>query len=518
MARARADAERTAAAARQAADASATALKEARRRIDALEQERTTLVLARDIAETQLDGEIQHRNKIAAELQAAREKAGADAESMELHAAAALDRVRSVLQRLTKATTAQEVVDRALELLGEQFSRAALFAVGRQGLTVWGSQGFDPPLPNRKAVPPGTGNSPLMRAALDALTRAELGAKPVTAIAKDDETLLGLTGEAMSYAVALPIVGKEQSALILYAEEAARTSSAEAAVAGRTAEIIGDHLAHRLRTRRPAAAAAQPTHAPARQAPRVKFEESAKIAIDGEPSRLVDLSVLGAQVVTPHAIRPDGFVRLLMPSDRGSLSCEARVVWVSSNRGRKATAPCTAPASSSRKSTRPPSTPFAASTASPRRSSSTRALRGPKDNGQSKGHSLRSDSRSGRYQRGRRRRLRLASGGPHHGLRGRPSRFNQKLLHLVLKLHQRTEVMEGVGAQIAVSAHDQRDPSSMFAVVEHQALATPLIARRQHTRCIGRRQSRLKVDHARPPEIVRSRAWSGRRAHGRAKV
>jgi hypothetical protein len=245
--RARGDAERAAAAARQAADSSATALKEARRRIEALEQERTTLVLARDIAEAQLEGEIHHRNKIAAELHAAREKAGDDAEAMELHAAGALDRVRSALQRLTKATTGQDVVEGALELLAEQFSRAALFAVGRQGLTVWGSHGFDPPLPNRKAVPPGVGNSPLMRAALDALTRAEIDVKPATVLAGKDKTPLGLTGEPISYAIAMPIVGKEQSALILYAENTARTSAAEAALAGKTAEIIGDHLAHRLR-------------------------------------------------------------------------------------------------------------------------------------------------------------------------------------------------------------------------------------------------------------------------------
>ena len=53
--------------------------------------------------------------------------------------------------------------------------------------------------------------------------------------------------------------------------------------------------------------------------------------------------------------------------------------------------------------------------------------------------------------------------------------------------------MERVRTEIAVSAHDQREPSGMFAVVEHQALATPLIARWLHTLCIGR--SSLAVSH-----------------------
>jgi hypothetical protein len=190
--------------------------------------------------------------------------------------------------------------------------------VGRNGLTVWGSHGFAPPLPHRKTIPPGAENAPLARAARDAA--------PASAIVTDDATPMGLNGDPIGFAIALPILGREQSPLILYAENTSQMSAADAAVAERIAEIVGDHLAVRLRTRRPASAEAP--HAPPRQAPRVKFQESTRIAIDGEPSRLIDLSVLGAQVLTPHAIQPDGFVRLLIPSDRGSLSCEARVVWV----------------------------------------------------------------------------------------------------------------------------------------------------------------------------------------------
>jgi hypothetical protein len=308
IARGRADAEREAAAARQAAEAHGTALKEAHRRIEALEQERTTLALARDIAEAQLEGEL-------------RQKGRTDADAMHRHAAAALGRIRSALRRLMKSTSGQEVVDGALEMLAEPFTRVALFAVGRQGLTVWGSHGFDPPLPHRKAVPPAGADSPLMRAAADA--------SPATAMAGDDETPLGLNGEPVGFAIALPITGKDQSPLVLYGEATARMSPAEAAVAEAMAEIMADYLGHRLRARRSAAASAAPAvYNRARQAPRVKCQESVKVAIDGEPSRLVDLSVHGAQVVTPHAVRPDGVVELLIPGDRSSLSCEARVVWV----------------------------------------------------------------------------------------------------------------------------------------------------------------------------------------------
>src|SRR5439155_9939974 len=97
------DAERSPAAARDEAAIGAASLAEARAVIDALEQERGELLLARDITQAHLEGEIHKRAAIVAELQVAREqlleaKAGADADRLELQRAS--ERTRTLERRL----------------------------------------------------------------------------------------------------------------------------------------------------------------------------------------------------------------------------------------------------------------------------------------------------------------------------------------------------------------------------------------------------------------------------------
>lgn len=330
--------------------------EEARSRIDALEEERAQLLLSRDIAEAHLEGEVHNRHALEAELAAAREKAlhakaDADACRLELQrtadrlrlfeqrqqrldtappgtrsgeAGAALGQVRSALQRLSSATTGGALLDAVLELLAGNFSRVALFAFGPQGLTVWGSRGFDPPLQRRKAVIPATADSPLARALADC--------RVATVTAAEGGEPSGLSGSPIGYAIALPVMAKDRCAVILYAENRPECPDSDASVAASIAEILADHLGQRLTPRRAASAAAVPPpqapHTPARQACRVRIQDGTNVAVDGATSRLVDLSILGAQVLSPRAIRPNGSVRLLLPDERGGLSCNARVVWV----------------------------------------------------------------------------------------------------------------------------------------------------------------------------------------------
>ncbi len=348
-----AEAERVAAAARHDADGRAASLEEARSQIDALERVRAELLLARDIAEVHLEGEVHNRNAIAAELEGAREKAlhaKADADTSRLEwqrvtdrfrvleerlrqlgaeptavttsseAGAMLGQVRSALQRLTGATTGRGLLDAALELLAERFSRVALCEVGPQGLTVWRSRGFDPPPPSRKTVIPLTADSPLTRASGDW--------KPATVKAMDGQGPLGLLGSPIGYAIALPIMAKDPCTVMLYAENPPESSNGDPSVAEKIAEILADHVRQRVRPVQTASAAVPPQSSPARQARRVKIQEATNVAVDGAQSTLVDLSILGAQVLSPRAIRPNRSVRLLLPSDRGGLSCEARIVWV----------------------------------------------------------------------------------------------------------------------------------------------------------------------------------------------
>jgi PilZ domain len=350
-----AEAERVAAAARHDADRGAASLEDARRQIDAIERGRADLLLARDIAEAHLEGEVHHRNAIAAELEVVREqalhaRADADAGRLEWQrvtdrirvleerlrqrdaessaatsseARAVLSQVRSALQRLTSATTGHGLLDAVLELLAEHFSRVALCAIVPQGLRVWGSRGFDPPL--RKAMIPLTADSPLTRALADR--------KPATVKATDGEGLSGLSDSPISYAIALPIVTKDRCEVILYAENSPEASNGNASVGEKIAEILADRVSQRVRSTGTASEAEPSRYAPTRQARRVKILESINVAVDGAPGTLVDLSTLGAQVVSPRAIRPNRSVRLLLPSDQGGLSCEARVVWVCVEQG-----------------------------------------------------------------------------------------------------------------------------------------------------------------------------------------
>jgi len=350
-ARALAETERVAAAARQEADAGAASLAEARTQIASLEGARSDLALARDIAEAHLEGEVHHRNVIAAELEAARAKAlqaKADADAIRLQLqratartsvvepgqrsgddepvttagdpAAAVGRVRSALQRLSGAATGRAMLDAALESLAENFSRAALCVVTPQGCTVWGSRGFDAPLESRRSVIPLTEDA-LLRRGLDEW-------KPATTQDTDGDGLVGLSGQPIAYAIALPIVPQDKGAIMLYAENPPESSREDASVGEAIAGIILDHLGQRLRPRKTGAAAEPPPYLRVRQARRVKIQDGGDVAVDGAHSTLVDLSTHGAQVLSPRAIRPNCSVRLQLPSTSGALSCEARVVWV----------------------------------------------------------------------------------------------------------------------------------------------------------------------------------------------
>jgi hypothetical protein len=64
-----------------------------------------------------------------------------------------------------------------------------------------------------------------------------------------------------------------------------------------------------------------------RQARRVPIHHGVQVLLDGVTSALVDLSTLGAQVVSPSTVRPNRGVRLVLPCDGGPLACKARIVW-----------------------------------------------------------------------------------------------------------------------------------------------------------------------------------------------
>ena len=63
------------------------------------------------------------------------------------------------------------------------------------------------------------------------------------------------------------------------------------------------------------------------RAARAAIVDGAEILIDGGPVRLIDLSIIGAQVVSPAVLRPNQRVRISMVDERLTLRFQATVVW-----------------------------------------------------------------------------------------------------------------------------------------------------------------------------------------------
>ena len=62
-----------------------------------------------------------------------------------------------------------------------------------------------------------------------------------------------------------------------------------------------------------------------RRAPRIRIKDGVEVAVDGNPAALVDLSTIGAQVVSATVLKPNQRVRIAM-SD-GKIRCAGAVAW-----------------------------------------------------------------------------------------------------------------------------------------------------------------------------------------------
>lgn len=82
----------------------------------------------------------------------------------------------------------------------------------------------------------------------------------------------------------------------------------------------------------PAAPAAPAPAAPldqrgTRRAPRFKIVENVEVLVDGNPAMLVDLSLVGAQVVSPTILKPNQRVRISLPDGTRPLRFSAGIAW-----------------------------------------------------------------------------------------------------------------------------------------------------------------------------------------------
>jgi hypothetical protein len=84
------------------------------------------------------------------------------------------------------------------------------------------------------------------------------------------------------------------------------------------------------------AAVAEPPRAAApldqrgtRRAPRFKIIDGVEVAIDGNPAVLVDLSIVGAHVVSPTILKPNQRIRFALPDGGRPIRVSAAVAWAS---------------------------------------------------------------------------------------------------------------------------------------------------------------------------------------------
>jgi hypothetical protein len=64
-----------------------------------------------------------------------------------------------------------------------------------------------------------------------------------------------------------------------------------------------------------------------RRAPRFRMAGSVEIVADGNSAVLVDLSIIGAQVISPNALKPNQRVRVVLSDADGSVRFNAVVAW-----------------------------------------------------------------------------------------------------------------------------------------------------------------------------------------------
>lgn len=64
-----------------------------------------------------------------------------------------------------------------------------------------------------------------------------------------------------------------------------------------------------------------------RREPRIEMRPGIEVLIDGNPATLQQLSVIGAMVLSPRALKPNQRVRLAFTDGERILRCNASVVW-----------------------------------------------------------------------------------------------------------------------------------------------------------------------------------------------
>ena len=92
--------------------------------------------------------------------------------------------------------------------------------------------------------------------------------------------------------------------------------------------LPGSSLAAVAEAPAPPVAAALDTRG-TRRAPRFKIVDGIEVTIDGNPATLVDLSVVGAHIVSPTILKPNQRLRISLPDPGRPLRFSGAVAWAS---------------------------------------------------------------------------------------------------------------------------------------------------------------------------------------------
>jgi hypothetical protein len=173
------------------------------------------------------------------------------------------------------------------------------------------------------------------REAAEALGAAR-NAEPRAGLDTDSDAVADLASIAQEEERQLAIENRIRSLELALRDAETRAESAEVELdqlhrARRSSRSV-DQVSERERppevTPMPAGSASEPEfRGPARAAKRVQFKVETEIQIDGTPGILVDLSLTGAQVLTPSAMKPNRLVTVTLPMGKAATACKAKVMW-----------------------------------------------------------------------------------------------------------------------------------------------------------------------------------------------
>jgi hypothetical protein len=148
-----------------------------------------------------------------------------------------LEEIRTTLQSMYAATTANEILETLIEQLGHHFSRAAVFMMGPSGARGWRAHSF--------GTTTDISSIAIPRAISSLLARALADRKPVTLAGGGDDPPIGLSNDEIGNAVALPILARGQVIAVAYVEDEHSSGGGY-----QIAEMLIDHVSRRLTTKR----------------------------------------------------------------------------------------------------------------------------------------------------------------------------------------------------------------------------------------------------------------------------